>query len=121
MAWRPHGRAKVSSRNPRAFALCDNCEFLYNHDALGWQYEWAGSQIQNLKRLVCRRCMDIPQQQLRSIILPADPVPIFNARPPNYNAMEVDFRTTQDERFRTLEDGSFRVVEEDGTDMKVPP
>jgi len=28
---RPHGRARVSARNPRALAICDRCGFLYNH------------------------------------------------------------------------------------------
>ena len=34
----------------------------------------------NLRFLVCRRCLDVPNQQLRAIILPADPVPINNPR-----------------------------------------
>ena len=34
----------------------------------------------NKRILVCRRCLDRPQQQLRAIVIPADPVPIKNPR-----------------------------------------
>ena len=35
--------------------------------------------------MVCRdRCFDIPNEQLRTIILPPDPPPILNARVPNF-------------------------------------
>lgn len=91
---RPHGRAKVSTRNPEAFAICDNCGFQYNHSELRWQYEWAGNKLINLKQLVCRRCNDLPNNQLRAIVLPADPMPIMNPRVPNYPLAEIDYRAT---------------------------
>lgn len=91
---RPHGRAKVSTRNPEAFAICDACGFLYNHSELRWQLQWAGNKLVNLKQLVCRRCNDIPQTQLRAIVLPADPMPILNPRVQNYVAAETNYRTT---------------------------
>jgi hypothetical protein len=34
--------------------------------------------------LVCKTCYDTPQEQLRAIVVPADPVPIINPRAPNY-------------------------------------
>lgn len=34
----------------------------------------------NLRILVCPPCIDRPQQQLRAIVIPADPVPIRNPR-----------------------------------------
>jgi hypothetical protein len=34
----------------------------------------------NTRILVCNRCFDKPQQQLRAIIIPADPLPIRNPR-----------------------------------------
>ena len=85
---RPHGRASVSSRNPRAFGICDRCGFLYNHDRLQWQFDYAGSGLINKRILVCNPCNDVPQNQLRSIILPADPVPIQNPRVQDYVAAE---------------------------------
>lgn len=87
---RPHGRARVSSKNPQAFAICDRCGFLYNHADLGWQYDWAGASLINKRILVCRPCMDEAQQQLRAIVLPADPTPIINPRVQNYADAETD-------------------------------
>jgi hypothetical protein len=52
----------------------------YNHDRLRWQFDWRGTAIQNLRILVCRRCYDQPQAQLRAIVLPADPIPVQNPR-----------------------------------------
>ncbi len=74
-------RASVSARNPRALALCDRCQFRYNHDELSWQFQWVGPQLRNLRILVCKSCLDVPQEQLRTVILPADPVAIDNPRP----------------------------------------
>lgn len=92
---RSHGRARVSSRNPRAFGICDRCGFLYNHNRLQWQYDWAGASLINKRMLVCDTCNDVPQQQLRAIVVPADPVPIQNPRVQNYAAASEDIRTTQ--------------------------
>lgn len=92
---RPHGRARVSARNPRAFAICDRCGFLMNHDRLQWQYDWAGASLINKRILVCNSCLDVPQQQLRAIVVPADPVPIQNPRIQDYVAASTDYRITQ--------------------------
>ena len=80
MAWRPHGRAQVDRRSPHAWAVCDRCGFLYNHKDLQWQYIWAGARTANQNLLVCYKCLDDLQEQLRAIVLPADPVPIKNPR-----------------------------------------
>lgn len=92
---RPHGRAKVSARNPRAFGICDRCGFLYNHVNLSWQFDWAGASLINKRILVCDTCNDVPQQQLRAIVVPADPVPIQNPRTQDYVTAEQNTRTTQ--------------------------
>ena len=91
---RNHGRARVSARNPQAFAICDNCGFMYNHTDLRWQFDWAGNKLINKRQLVCRRCNDQPQNQLRAIVLPADPTPIMNPRTNNWQAAESNFRAT---------------------------
>ena len=91
---RPHGRARVDTRNPRAFGICDRCGFLYNHSELRWQFDYAGAGLINRRILVCDICEDVPQAQLRNIILPADPTPILNARIQNYVDASVDSRTT---------------------------
>lgn len=91
---RPHGRARVSTRNPQAFAICDRCGFLYNHIRLSWQFDYAGASLINKRILVCDTCNDVPQSQLRNIILPADPVPVQNARIQAYKSAETTERTT---------------------------
>lgn len=126
---RPHGRARVSSRNPEAFAVCDRCGAIYNHIDLSWQFDWAGTELINKRILVCRRCTDVPQQQLRAIILPPDPVPIQNPRVFNYfaastdnrivgQATEIDFFTGIPKPIhvdnRVTEDNDLRVIQQTG-------
>ena len=78
---RPTGHFTVSATNPRARAVCDRCGQIWQHNQLIWQYQWQGPKLQNIRLLVCPPCYDTPQEQLRTIVLPPDPVPIFNARP----------------------------------------
>lgn len=77
-------RAVVSARWPRVHAICGRCGGRFNHDELQWQFQWVGPRLQNLRLLVCKTCLDVPQEQLRTIILPPDPVPIENPRPELY-------------------------------------
>jgi len=117
---RPHGRAQVSVSSPRAFGICDRCGLLYNHQSLRWQYDWAGANLINKKMLVCAPCEDIPQEQLRAIILPADPVPIINARVESYADDETDFITISAETVYDPVTGipiptTTKIINEDGT------
>jgi hypothetical protein len=64
----------------------------YNHHQLKWQYDWAGASLINKRILVCDTCYDEPQNQLRAIVLPADPVPIVNPRVEPYAWDEIDRR-----------------------------
>lgn len=84
MAWRQHGRASVSPRNPRAFGICDRCGFLYNRADLSYQFEYGGWALVNTRALVCRICLDVPQPQLKPRVLSADPQPIYQPRPEPY-------------------------------------
>lgn len=88
------GRAVTSSRNPRAHAICDRCGFRYNHDRLRFQMDWAGASMVNKRILVCESCYDMPQEQLRAIVLPADPMPIANPRVENFIQAETNYRVT---------------------------
>ena len=85
------GRAYASASNPRAFAVCDRCGIWTFHHKLAFQFDWAGPSMVNKRLLVCGPCMDRPQQQLRAIVLPADPVPIDNPRPELQNGQTVRF------------------------------
>lgn len=86
------GRARTSSKNPQAHAICDRCAFRYNLVDLQWQYDWAGASLVNKRILVCKPCYDTPQSQLRAIVIPADPVPVINPRPEPFMWDEVDRR-----------------------------
>lgn len=57
--------------------------------------DWAGASLINKRILVCDECNDVPQQQLRAIIVPADPVPIQNPRTQDYVTAESNYRYTQ--------------------------
>lgn len=109
-----HGRARVSARNPKAFAICDRCGFLYNHVNLRWQFDWAGATLLNKRILVCQTCEDRPQEQLRAFVIPADPVPIQNPRTQNYSAASVDERVTQSGDVRVTQTDANRVPQQTG-------
>jgi len=116
MAWRPHGRAQVDARNPSAFSVCDRCNFLFNHKNQTFQYDWGGPQLINKQLLVCDRCLDVPQEQLRSIVLPPDPVPIQNPRPEYYEQDFITYLMTEDGNYLTLQNGDFFL-----TNNSLPP
>jgi hypothetical protein len=59
---------------------------------LKWQFDWAGASLINKRILVCDTCYDEPQNQLRAIVLPADPMPIINPRVEPYAWDEIDRR-----------------------------
>lgn len=75
-------RAPTNASAPEAQAVCERCGFIFQHSRLSWQWEWRGNSLTNIRRLVCRTCLDKPQEQLRPRILPPDPVPIKDPRPP---------------------------------------
>lgn len=114
------GRARTSPSNPQAHAICDRCGFRYNHVDLRWQYDWRGASLANVRVLVCPECYDRPQNQLRSIVLPADPVPIDNPRTQEYVTPVSDFRTTTGQSTidpytgLTIPGGLLRVTSDDG-------
>jgi hypothetical protein len=101
----PTGRAIVSPRKPDALGVCDRCGFSYNLKNLRWQYQWQGLQLQNLRILVCRTCLDVPQIQLKTIILPPDPLPVLNPRPEPYDAEVPSYISEQDGTHLVTMDG----------------
>jgi len=103
------GRARTSSSNPQAHAICDRCGFRYNWVDLRWQFDWRGASLQNLRILVCKTCYDKPQEQLRAIVVPADPTPIINARTQDFVTASVDDLTA-----------NFPVVTDPTTGIPIP-
>lgn len=48
----------------------------------------------NIRLLVCNTCYDAPQEQLRAIVVPADPVPIEQPRLQDFVTASQDTRVT---------------------------
>lgn len=59
--------------------------------------QWSGTHLYNTGSLVCTagNCLDVPQEQLRTIILPPDPPPLQNSRVPNFAYEEQTIRITE--------------------------
>ena len=86
---RPHGNAQISAQRPRALGVCQRCGGLYNLDRLQWQWDWLqGPRLRNLMIQVCPTCLDVPQENGRTIILPPDPVPVSFPLPEDYAAAD---------------------------------
>jgi hypothetical protein len=105
MAWRFHGRARVNPSHPVSFAVCDRCGIWYSITDLKFQYQWAGPKLQNLRLLVCQRCLDVPQPQLKPRLLPPDPMPTLNARPEAFLIDDFDYQVTQNDEVLITQDG----------------
>jgi hypothetical protein len=88
------GHAITNPSAPSAFGRCDSCGFIFNLKDLKFQHDWRGRSLQNLYTLRCRKCLDKPNEQLRVIVIPPDPMPVANARPDYYCQYEVDDRVT---------------------------
>lgn len=122
------GRARINSSSPSAAGQCDRCGFLYNHSHLRWQMDYSGAGIYNKRILVCEKCYDTPQQQLKVIVIPPDPLPVLNARPPDYVYSETNYRITSAPNvidpitgipmpsgdYRITQDGNNRVTQQTG-------
>lgn len=88
------GRARASATSPQAFSVCQRCGIWYNRVELRAQWDWRGASLQNLYLFVCPRCYDTPQMQLRAIVLPPDPVPVYQPFTEPYLADETNYRVT---------------------------
>jgi hypothetical protein len=93
---RPQSKyVRVDPGNPEGAGQCDRCSRWYQLSALQWQMEWSGVRLYNTGALVCDDCLDVPQEQFRTIILPPDPAPLVNARVPNFAYEEQTVRITE--------------------------
>lgn len=95
-----------------ALTVCDRCGFAYGHSVMAWQYQYAGFGLQNTYLLVCPPCLDELNEQQRAILIPPDPTPVPNPRPPTYYQDSYDTRVTQEGDTRVTQDGDTRVTEE---------
>ncbi len=120
------GRARTNPRNPSAFAVCDRCSIWHNHKDLQWQYDWRGATIQNVRILVCNTCLDVPQEQLRAIVVPPDPMPIMQPRTEYFVGDETNYRaisapTVYDPITGIPIPGTTTLVTQDGQNLSTQP
>lgn len=74
------GKATIDPSAPEAVGICDRCGFCYNLRALRPQPFYAGMTVIDKGILVCNKCWDVPNPNLQTLRLPADPPPLFNTR-----------------------------------------
>lgn len=78
----PHNaRAPVNSSHPEPVGFCDRCGFLYQLAELVFQMQWAGPSVVNTFLRVCPKCLDVLNEQGRTIVIGPDPVPLKDPRP----------------------------------------
>ena len=57
---------------------------IFNLVKLQTQSEWRGLKLMPINLSVCPTCLDDPQRQLGTIVLPPDPPPLMGALPEPY-------------------------------------
>jgi hypothetical protein len=82
--WPENDGVALNPNKPRALGVCDYCGQSWHLEQLLDQYQFGGFGQINLHFRVCPRCYDTPQEQLRAIVLPPDPIPARNPRIENY-------------------------------------
>lgn len=71
--------------------------------------------------LVCDRCYDTPQENIRAIVIPADPVPIQNPRIEYFQTYEENVRVTSGQNTvdpttgLPIYQGNTRITQDDNT------
>ena len=83
MSFWPRGNVMVNPDDPEAVAYCDRCGSPYNHSDLKWEYDWAGTKLDNKQLLVCDTCWNEPNIFLKARRYEPDPLPIRDPRPFN--------------------------------------
>ena|ERR1700720_3521111 len=84
---RPQSKyVRVNAQNPEGAGQCSRCGRWFQLRNLTWQMEWSGTHLYNTQKLVCVEggCLDVPQEQWRTILLQPDPPPLINARVPDF-------------------------------------
>ena len=80
LAHSPH--APVSISHPVPWRCCDRCGARWSYPKTGWQFDWRGASLANLRLIVCPRCDDLPQPNGRKPVwLSPEPRPVRDPRP----------------------------------------
>lgn len=71
----------INPESPEALGVCDRSGFVHNRKDLVRQMEWRGNALVWTGFYVGKTFLDKPNEQLRTPMLPPDPVPIMDPRP----------------------------------------
>ena len=104
-----NGRARISQTRPEAKGVCDRCGFLFSLADLKYQFQWAGPTLTNLQLKVCCDCLDSPQVQFKSFVIPPDPLPVLNPRI-EYYGVEVTSFLEGESGFAILTEGGEAII-----------
>ncbi|TXH15040.1 MAG: hypothetical protein E6R03_08065 [Hyphomicrobiaceae bacterium] len=105
MARRPHPRGTTTNPSDGPWQTCQRCGFVVSQSRISFQFDYMGGPTpMNTGLMVCGRCLDVPNEQFRLLILPPDPAPIFNTNPEPYAIDETNWLTTQDDEIITTQD-----------------
>lgn len=110
MQWLDH--ARINPNWSEKASQCQRCGDIYNTVDLSPQYIWGGLQLINTNVYVCWRCLDVPNPQQRTVILPADPPPTLFARQIYFPSEENDYRVTEDGVIRVDETQTYTRIPE---------
>ena len=88
MTRRFFSHVEVDPQRPAAKAICDKCGRQFQLETLRLQKQWSAGSLYNKGILVCTPCYDEPSEFLKVLSLPADPRPVYNARPEFYDIDE---------------------------------
>ena len=71
--------------HPEPIGYCDRCNRRVYLSNLVWQFDWTGANLTNRFLRVCtgvpNPCLDVPNEQARTIWVGPDPVPLRDPRP----------------------------------------
>ena len=83
----PHDlHCPTSITAPEPVGVCDRCYRKFYLRDLVWQWEYSGDHLQNRRIRVCPQDLDIPNEQLRPIIIRGPEGSLRDPRPPQYAA-----------------------------------
>ena len=86
MSYYPHGKyVSIDTDNPEALGICDYSGFVFPRKDLIRQMEWRGDDLAWTGFYVGKPFADKPNEQNRTPILPPDPVPVLDPRPPFFS------------------------------------
>jgi hypothetical protein len=73
--WAHDLRCPTNPFQPQYVGYCERCNQKVYYDNLRFQYEFRGQSLVNTRILVCSRCEDHPQENVRPIIIGPDSQP----------------------------------------------